>query len=212
MNLPIIILGSGGHAKVMIDVLRLNALPLLGVVNVDPENERWNIPGVTLISGDQDVLKYSSDTVYLVNGVGSVCLTEKRKLLFEKFKNLGYSFVNVIHPYTVIASDVKLLEGAQIMAGAIVQPGCVIGVNVIVNTRASIDHDCAIGDHVHVAPGVTVSGGVKIGEGAHIGTGATIIQGISIGKNSMVAAGSVAVRDVPEGVIIKGVPGREEST
>ena len=95
------------------------------------------------------------------------------------------------------------------MAGSVIQPGSVIGRNVIINTRTSIDHDCEISDHVHVAPGVTLSGKVKIAAGAHIGTGATVIQGINIGANSMIGAGAVVVSDVAGDSKVIGVPARE---
>jgi len=94
------------------------------------------------------------------------------------------------------------------MAGAVVQAGCRIGENVIVNTRASIDHDCDIEAHAHVAPGAVLSGCVHVGERAHIGAGATVIQGLTIGAGAIVGAGAVVVDGIPDGVTVVGVPAR----
>lgn len=209
MSLPIIILGAGGHAKVMIDALLASSAVIAGVVDPDLTLTGTNILGVPVLGGDDVVNKFPPSQVQLVNGLGSVGLPVKRQQLFERFKGLGYNFATVVHPSAVVASDVVLGEGAQVMAGAVIQPGCRIGLNSIVNTRASVDHDCIIGDHVHIAPGVTLSGGIAVGTCSHIGTGATVIQGISIGNGGLVAAGSVVTRDISDGLMVRGVPARE---
>ena len=163
MNRPIIVLGAGGHAKVLIDAMRLTGATIIGIVDADLNLQGNKILGVTVIGNDEVVLQYSHDDILLVTGVGSISLPKLRQALYEKFKNRGYNFASVIHPSAVIASDVMLNEGIQVMAGAVVQPGCVVGCNVIINTRASVDHDCSIGKHVHIAPGVTLSGAVTVG-------------------------------------------------
>jgi UDP-perosamine 4-acetyltransferase len=205
---PVIILGAGGHAKVLIDTLRACSVNIIGVVDANPEKFGKSILEVPVIGNDDIVTKYSPDTVRLVNGIGSVGLPTKRTEIFVKFKDLGYTFLQVIHQSAVISGDVKLLEGSQIMAGAVIQPGSQIGKNAIVNTRVSIDHDCFIGDHVHLAPGVTLSGAVIVGQGVHIGTGAAVIHGISIGNYSLVAAGAVVVNDIPDNTVVRGVPAK----
>ena len=94
------------------------------------------------------------------------------------------------------------------MAGAVIQPGTRLGVNTIVNTRASIDHDCIIGDHVHIAPGAVLSGEVRVGNCSHIGCGATIVQGVKLGEATVIGAGAVVLKDVPDGTTVVGVPAR----
>lgn len=165
--------------------------------------------GVPVIGDDEEVMKYPVETIGLVNGVGSVRVNPRRRQLFERFKSKGYQFANVVHPSAIIATDVVLSEGAQIMAGAVIQAGCHIGMNAVINTGSILDHDCHIGDHAHIAPGVTLSGGVRVGENTHVGTGATVIQGIKLGRSSLVAAGAVVIRDVPDGVAVAGVPAKE---
>ncbi|OGW33616.1 MAG: sugar acetyltransferase [Nitrospirae bacterium GWC2_56_14] len=209
MNLPVLIVGGGGHAKVLIEALRLSSAAILGIIDADPAKIGTDVLGIHVIGDDTVISQYAPDSIRLVNALGSVHLPKARKAVFEKFKEKGFTFATIVHPSAVVASDAALGEGAQIMAGAIIQPGSRIGMNTIVNTKASVDHDCLIGDHVHLSPGVTLSGDVRIDNGVHIGTGATVIQGITIGANSLVGAGSVVIADVPAEIRVLGAPARK---
>mgnify|MGYP006300049429 FL=1 len=162
-----------------------------------------------VIGDDRQIFKYAPDTVCLVNGIGSTSSTSLRRLVFEKFKSAGYRFATVVHSNAVVSQHTQLDEGVQIMAGAVIQAGVCIGINAIVNTRSSVDHDCIIGAHVHVAPGATLSGGVVIEDGVHIGTGSTVIQGICIGKESTVGAGAVVISHVNSNRKVVGIPAKE---
>lgn len=208
MSHPVVILGAGGHAKVLVEALLASAKAIVGVVDPDPALAGRTVHGIPIIGNDDEVMKYPKDSVCLVNGMGSVGCLFRRRELFERFKAKGYTFVPVVHPSAVIASGVELGEGAQVMAGAVIQPGCRIGANTILNTRTSIDHDCRIGDHVHVAPGTVFSGDVSVGNTSHIGPGVTIIQGIAIGQGCVVGAGSVVLKNIPDGVTAYGVPAK----
>jgi len=194
----VILLGAGGHAKVLLDALRLAGVQVKGVV--DPvlagSSTLWR--AIPIIGNDDDLLKLNPDQVILVNGTGSLPSSSLRHRLFNRFTEAGFQFMNVIHPSALIGAGVELGEGVQVMAGAIIQADTAIGSNSIINTGALVDHDCVIGPDVHLAPGVVVSGGVTIGEGAHVGTGSSIIQGISIGAGAIVGAGTVVVKDVRE--------------
>lgn len=212
MNYPVIILGAGGHAKVLIDALRLHSMELLGIVDVDPGRKGQLLFGVPVLGGDEEVMKYPVGTIQLVNGIGSVRVNPLRRKLFEHFASKGYRFASVVHPSAIISTDVVLSEGSQIMAGAVIQAGCHVGVNTLINTGSVVDHDCHIGDHTHISPGVTLSGGVRVGENTHIGTGATVIQCIQIGHDSLVAAGAVVIRDVRASATVMGVPATEGLT
>lgn len=205
-NSPIIIIGGGSHAKVLIDLLLQQPVSILGIV--DPNMTGYTVLGIPVIGNDDIVFNYATGEIKLVNGVGSTEDLGKRTTVFGFFKSAGYSFASLIHPAALIGTQVDIGEGVQIMAGAIIQTGSRIGHNTIINTRVAIDHDCTIGNHVHLAPGVTLSGGVVIGEGTHIGTGASIIQNIRIGKNSLIGAGAAIINDVPDNAVVVGVPGK----
>jgi len=217
LSKPIIILGAGGHARVLADALR--PLEVSGFTDSNPLKIDSRLHNATVLGGDDIALAYAPDDIQLVNGIGSVGIgigtkgmaldTLRRVGLFNRFRSAGYRFLNVIHPSAIMAPDVALGEGVQIMAGTVLQTGCNIGDNTIVNTRASIDHDCHIGAHVHIAPGAVLSGGVTVGDYVHIGAGATIVQGIHIGANCMIAAGAVVIRDIPAGKTVIGVPAKE---
>lgn len=205
---PVIIIGAGGHSKVLIAALQESKRKILGILSMDPKQAGTNIMGVSVLGGDESIQGFASESVELINGIGSISIPEYRKDIFIKFKKAGYQFAGVIHPASSIMENVSLGEGVQIMAGAIIQPGCIIGDNVIINTGAIVDHDCNIGSHVHIAPGAVLSGGVQIGDLCHVGTAATIIQGIKIGNSTLIGAGSIVHRDVPSRVKVAGVPAR----
>lgn len=206
MRNDVIILGAGGHSKVLIDVLRLNRFDVFGIADPNLKSSKYcNVP---IIGDDSEILKLSVERVILVNGIGSVKTTALRASAYQFFKKCGYSFLNIIHPSAIISNHVTMGEGVQVMAGAVIQPGCTIGNNTLVNTSASIDNDSLIGDHVHIAPGVTLSGGVEIGNNVHVGAGSVIIQGVKIGDNVTIGAGSVVLNDIVPGKTVFGVPAK----
>lgn len=208
MKKPVLILGAGGHAKVLVDALIQSGSEIVGIADADSSLVGTKLLGVPVLGGDEIINNFPQSEILLVNGLGSVRVTVKRKDFFNFYRTLGYDFATVIHPSAIIASDVVIGEGVQIMAGVVIQPGCQIGCNTIINTSSSVDHDCLIGENVHIAPGVTLSGGVRIGQESHVGTGATVIQGISIGTHSLVGAGAVVVRDVSDRTSVVGVPAK----
>ncbi|MCP4701449.1 MAG: acetyltransferase [Gammaproteobacteria bacterium] len=203
----LIIVGAGGHAKVLIDtLLAAGCVNILGITDREPAKSGTNILSIPVIGTDEVINQYAPANVLLVNGLGSIGAGDKRMQIFKRFKARGYCFAKVIHPSTLLASETVIGEGAQILAGAIVQTGCKLGDNVILNTRVAIDHDCIIGSHVHIAPGAVLSGEINVGENAHIGTGAVIIQGVNIGAGSVVGGGAAVIRDVSANTTAVGVP------
>lgn len=204
LELPVIVIGGGGHAKVLASTLLLCGRNILGFVDPDP-----TLPpllGIGHLGDDIAVMIYSAESVELVNGVGSISSTRNRQNVFERFTRKQYHFATIVHPSAVIAPEAHLQSGVQVMAAAVVQAGCRLGDNVVINTGARVDHDCIIDSHAHVAPGATLCGAVSVGAGAHIGAGATVIQGIRIGAGSVVGAGALVIRDVPQQTTAVGVP------
>jgi UDP-perosamine 4-acetyltransferase len=206
LRVPLIVIGGGGHAKVLVSTLLLCNRRILGYA--DPNPTAAGLLGIECIGDDDVVMTHVPSQVRLVNGVGSTGSVTRRKGIYERFSLARFDFARVIHPSASVAAEVEIEEGVQIMAGAVIQTGSTIGANAIVNSGAIVDHDCVVGVHAHVAPGAVLSGNVRIGAGTHIGTGACIIQGISVGAGSVVAAGAVVIKDVPPGVTVAGVPAK----
>jgi sugar O-acyltransferase (sialic acid O-acetyltransferase NeuD family) len=201
-NKPVIILGAGGHAKVVAEAIRLSGREIIGFVTPDIEATTIFF-GSKILGDDSAVLSYSPDEIELTNGVGALPKQYLRWKLSSTMRKKGYHFATIIHPDAIIASGVVLAEGVQIMAGVVVQPGSIVGKDTIINTGVIIDHDCTIADNCHLSPGVICSGGVSVGANVHIGTGAKVIQGINIGEGSVIAAGSTVYKDIPPGILFK---------
>lgn len=206
--LPLILLGAGGHAKVLLSLVRACGYEMLGVC--DPGLAKQGINhwrGLKVLGGDDALERYDPDQVELVNGIGQVVGGSLRRRVHENAGAMGFRFPALLHPSAWVDDTVVLDEGAQVMAGAVLQPDVFIGCGSIVNTKVGIDHDCHVAAHVHVAPGVVLCGGVTVAEGAFVGSGSTIIQGITIGESALIGAGTVVVRDVPaRGVLIGPSP------
>lgn len=205
----IIVIGAGGHAKVVIETLLEMGITPIGVTDADPSRTGEKLLGIQILGDDRILEKYPPSQVDLVIGIGSTQASPFRQTLFESFKVRGYHFVGICHPSAVIGRETVIGEGAQIMAGVVIQPGCSIGQGVIVNTGARIDHDSFIGTFSHIAPGATLAGNVHVGDNCHIGCGASVLQNILIGDNATVGLGAAVIRDVAPDSRVIGVPARE---
>jgi len=192
--MQVIMLGAGGHASVLIDLILLSGGKIKGIITPEPSQIK-NYPDIPYLGDESQLSENEWQSFQLVNGIGSLNpeANKHRHALYQKCKAWGYSFATLIHPRAIVASTAQINEGAQIMAGVVIQPNVVIDQNSIINTRTSVDHDCIIGKSCHVAPGVTLSGNVQVGDFAHVGVGATVIQGIEIGSETLIRAGTTVV-------------------
>ncbi len=205
---PVVVVGAGGHARVLLEVLRCLGRQVLFVTDRSVGLYGTRIGGAEVRGPDECIAELPPGEVELVNGVGSVGVPNARREVYLRLRAQGYLFATLVHPSAVVAEGVAVAAGAQLMAGVVVQPGASIGENTIVNTRVAVDHDCRVGAHVHLAPGVVLSGTVTVGDRSHLGTGAVVIQGVRIGMGALVAAGAVVTRHVPDGARVAGVPAR----
>ncbi|QDT90108.1 acetyltransferase [Gimesia algae] len=205
----IILLGGGGHAKVLIDlILQGESFQVIGILDPDLVIGH-HIKGIKVLGSDAGLVGIQEQGVkHAAVAIGSVHSNQLREKLFNQCRDLGFQQPALIHPRAFLASDVTLCEGVQVMAGAIVQTDTIIGEGVVVNTGSRIDHDCKISKHSFLAPGVILCGGVSVGENAFLGAGSVVIQGVKIGKNAVIAAGAVVTRDVRDGALVKGVPAK----
>lgn len=209
MKQQIIILGGGGHARVLIGIIKATrTYEIVGVLDGKIKTGS-RVSGIPVLGNDDRLSElYSGGIKNACIAVGSVKDNSKRKMLYEKVRQIGFSVPSLISPTAIVPIDIQLSEGVQIMAGAIIQTDCMIGENTIINTGAIVEHDCNVGNHVHVCPGVVISGGCSINDGVFIGAGATLIQGIKVGKNSIIAAGAVVINDVHDNAKVIGVPAK----
>ncbi|MBL4691941.1 MAG: acetyltransferase [Magnetovibrio sp.] len=211
---PYIVIGSGGHAKVVVDLLLEMEATIVGLTDVDSQRHGENVLGIDIIGGDDILEKFAPDTVNLALGLGAsgddLCQALKgRKSVALALQEKGYIFPPLVHLDAIVGRGCEIDHGAQIMAGAVVQAGSHVGAFAIVNTRASVDHDCHIGSGAHVSPGVALGGGVSVGEDAYVGIGAAVIHGLNIGNGARIAAGAVVIKNVEHDVRVAGVPAKE---
>lgn len=208
MGKPIIILGAGGHSRVLMEILKTSQSTIIGIT--DPLLDKGTkANGIKVLGNDNVIYKYKSREIELVNGLGFINRDSKRNILYEEFREKNYVFKSIIHKSAIIADDVVLSEGVQVLAGAILQPGSAVKENSIINTGAIIEHDSKIGKCSHIASGAIILGDTIIGEKSFIGAGSVIKQGVKIGNDCIVGAGAVVTEDVKDGATVVGVPARE---
>lgn len=197
----LIVLGAGGHAKVVVGTLESLGKRACALYDDDLEKVGMKVMGVEVlgaISGLNSALTSSA--------VAAIGNNEARKTITEGFN--GFEWLTVIHPMAYVHPSVKIGNGTVVFAGAIIQPGAVIGEHCIINTGAVVEHDCVLEDFAHVAPGSKIAGGVRIGEGTLIGIGVSIVPKVKIGEWTIVGAGGSVVCDLPSRVKAYGVPAR----
>ncbi len=197
----LLLIGSGGHASVLLETLLEQKANVIGYVSPMPNKNNKLYTGIDWFECDEDIFKFTTNEVKLVNGIGSMPNSTLRKDIFVKFKERGYSFQTIVSKNADIAQSVCLEEGVQVMRGAILQTGAKIGLNSIVNTGAIIDHDCRIGQNNHVAPGVVLCGNVHSRNNVHFGTGCTVIQSVTVNENVVIGAGASITKDIDKNTI-----------
>lgn len=195
----VVVIGTGGHAKVVADTIRLEGkFNLVGFANEESDiNEFLGCP----VQSTVEAFK----TALFIVAVGA---NDVRARIFDDCLKRGLKAVSTIHPSVIMAPTVAIESGTFVAAGAILNPFATIGHNCIINTGAIIEHDCIIGDHVHIAPGSKLAGNVSVGEGSFLGIGTAVIPQIKIGEFSTVGAGAVVIRDVAPSTKVVGVPAK----
>ena len=195
MSKEVIVIGAGGHGKVIADIIKRSGDIVIGFL--DDDSSKSGCMGVI-----SDCVKYKDK--YFVIGMGSNSI---RKRISEAYSGLKY--YTAIHPSADIADDVSVGEGTVIMAKAVINASSKIGKHCIVNTGAVIEHDNMIGDYVHIAPNATLCGTVKVGNITHIGAGAVIKNNTVIANDVVLGCGSVVVKNIIEAGTYIGVPARK---
>lgn len=198
MSSQLVIIGAGGHGRVIADIAILNGYD--DIVFLDDS------PSVSTAGPVKEFSKHLSADFIVAIGSNSI-----RKNIQKQLENAHAKVVSLIHPQAVVASDVIIGNGSVVMAGSVINPGVIIGNGVIINTCSSVDHDCIIADYVHISVGSHIAGSVSIGDETVVGAGATVINNISICKNCLIGAGAVVVKDIPFPDTYVGIPAKRLS-
>ncbi|MFQ5600964.1 MAG: NeuD/PglB/VioB family sugar acetyltransferase [Candidatus Krumholzibacteriia bacterium] len=201
----ILVVGAGGHAQVVIDVIeKQGRYMVVGLLDEAAQHHGRQVLDYPILGG-REVLGQAGVPRRAFVAIGS---PGAREAWLTHLETLGYELPILIHPAAHVGRDVQIAAGTVLMAGAVVNSGARLGRGVIVNTGASIDHDCHIGDHAHIAPGARLAGGVRVGARSHIGIGACVIQAIEIGSDVVIGAGAAVVHPIPPHTTAVGVPAR----
>lgn len=205
----ILVIGGGGHARVLLDALEAGRRWRAAGV-VDPGLAAGTLVQGARVLGADDMLPrfFKKGVKHCIIAVGGASDAPLRPRLARMLAALGFKFVSVVHPRAVVSRHAVLGNGVFVAAGAVINPGARVGDHAIVNTGAVVDHDCLLGAFAHIAPGAVLAGAVSVGEAATVGAGAAVRPGITIGAGALVGAGSAVVADVPAGAVAYGNPCR----
>ena len=204
----VIILGAGGHAQVVADILWRMAdagadIAPVAYLDDNPALKGQAFLGVPVLGGTAVLPTVPHDAVIIAIGNNAV-----RQRLYETLQAAGEQFVIARHPTAVIAPDVQIGPSCMICANVVINTGSIIGANVILNTSCTVDHHNQIEDHVHIAPGAHLGGNVYIGEGTLVGIGATVMPQRQVGACSQIGAGAVVVHNLAAGITAVGIPAK----
>lgn len=197
---PLVVVGAGGHAKVVIATARAAGFTVTTLVDDDPALWGTHLLGVEISGPTGPALEDVNATCVLAIGRNAT----RRKL----GAGARCELATLAHPSAVIDASVRLGPGAVVFAGAVIQPDTTLGSLAIINTGASVDHDGVLGEAVHVAPGARLAGNVSLGDEVFVGIGAVIVPGIRVGARATIGAGAVVVHELAPDVVAIGVPAR----
>ncbi|WP_285115791.1 acetyltransferase [Leifsonia sp. fls2-241-R2A-40a] len=209
----VVVVGAGGFGRETLDVLEAaereqpGRFEVLGVVDDAPSEtalERLAARDIAYLGTVDQWLGAGPDAAYLL-GVGSPAVRER---LDARLTAAGLTAATVVHPRAVIGSRVRIGDGSVVCGGVQLSTNVILGRSVHLNPGAIVGHDAVLEDFVSVNPGAIVSGEVRVGRGSLLGAGSVVLQGLRVGAGSTVGAAACVTRDVPDSVVVKGVPAR----
>ena len=199
----LMILGAGGHGKVVADIARLCGYEQIAFLDDDPAKTSWVGYPVSGPICQQDA--YDQWDFFVAIGDSSV-----RQQLQDALAQKGLSIATLIHPKAVVAQSATIGRGSIVMACAVVNPDAMIGQGCIINTCASVDHDCVVGDFCHISVGSHLSGTVHIGAHTLLGIGAVVSNNLTICSHCTIGAGAVVIQDIRQSGTYIGVPAKKQ--
>jgi len=202
----IIVIGSGGHSRSVIDALDNLGLKIYGIVDINYKSQKEIIFNYKILGDMTFIENLNPKNFDIVLAIGD---NEKREKYFSKILKKGFVLPTIIHPTAILSKKVFIGNGVFINAGAIINAGVEIGDNTIINTGSIIEHEVNIERNCHICPGVKIGGRVSIGQNTFIGIGSSVKDYIQIGEDVKVGAGSVIINNINKSLTVVGVPGKE---
>jgi sugar O-acyltransferase (sialic acid O-acetyltransferase NeuD family) len=200
----VVILGDGGHAISVADVLfSRNEFELMGVFGLDEKNSLfWETQGVHWYH--ESKLPSVRDLANLaLIGIGQIFDPQPRVRAFNSAVDAGFKLLTLVSPYAYVSKNAMLGQGTVVMHGSIINAFARVGENSIINSRALLEHGATVGDHSHISTGAILNGESSVGDESFIGSGAILKQGVSIGNKCVVSMGSRIKTNLPEGQIFR---------
>src|SRR5690606_23857156 len=198
------ILGASGHGKVVADTAEC-----CGWQSVEFFDDAWpsiQRNGVWPVLGDTvAILEKLADFDGVLVAIGNNRIRYAKLL---ELRAMGGRLVTLIHHSVIVSRYAEIAEGTFVFAGAVINAGAVIKPGSILNTGCSVDHDCVLGNAVHISPGARLAGGVHVGDESWVGIGSSVRQLTNIGQRVVVGAGSAVVSDIPNDMVVAGVPAK----
>jgi sugar O-acyltransferase (sialic acid O-acetyltransferase NeuD family) len=209
VNNNVIVIGSGGHAKMVIDIMHeMKSVNIHGVTS-NSLLQGSSFYGYKVLGNDDILKQFSRSNYHIAMGLGGYRDNILREKLYKYVKELGFNFINIIHPTAIISKTVVIGESVVIFPGAIINTDVQIGDNSIIATGSTIDHETIIGNNVLISAGVTIGANSLIMDNALLAIGSIVISGVKIGKNALVAAGAVVTKDVFDNEKVFGIPAKK---
>lgn len=188
---PIIMIGAGGHASVLADILLSQGYSIEAFISPDEINQRNIFKGIQQLRNDSDIEQFQASDVFLVNGIGIVPRSNRRQKIQSYYLDKGYQFISVVSDKAIVSKFSDVGEACQIFPGAVIQAGVSIGAYSIINTGALVEHDCQLGSFNHIAPNAVLCGGVITATDVFVGANATVLPNLHLDKGVIVGAGAV---------------------
>lgn len=210
MDRALIVVGGGGHARVVAEAVASNpsCYRLIGYVDPDAGDQRMRQCGLAWLGDDDAVRKHAG--AWGVLGVGALGPGSRRREIVSRLDPSLAGWANVVHRTASLSPTATVGHGSVILGGAVVQAGAHIGAHCVVNDGAVVEHDVVLGDYAMVGPGAVIGGGAVVGSSAFVGLGATIRDHRSVGDEALVGMGAVVVTDVDPGTVVIGNPARQQ--
>ena len=205
----IVILGGGGHSKVLIETI-LACHEDISIVLLDDKfsiDKSIEVLGFPIIGKLTKIYEIDFKEKYN-NAIVAIGKSDLRIKWINTLLKNNYKVPSFVHPTAYISPSSSIKAGTVIFPKALVQSNVILGKGVILNSNSIIEHDGIVGEGSHICPGVSIAGNVKIGNLSFIGIGSSVKEGINIGKNVVVGAGSVVLKNIDDNKLVFGVPAK----